>query len=156
MSDIIVGGLSDKDVTVNLPNARVLTQNQVQRQMVAVVEDQPSASRTSPPTRRSAARAANTPSPTSCAFDSLPTFAKAAWHTSFVPTLLDLAGSWCGKDGGWEIEKDKEAFRIMILDTAAKVYPNVVYGLTTNCTMYHMVSAVLIWMAHTNHCSCDL
>lgn len=148
-------GFTDQDVAVQLADAKALRNNSATRtsqSMVIVVDDDEfyeptdvdipgepvNESKLSPSKRRSPV--APTDERKSRSVGSLPFWAQAKWDLVFVPTLLDLAGRYDAEDGGWEIEKNKDMFVLLLQDVADIVYPNVSYAVHPTSNMYHLVS----------------
>lgn len=146
-SQVADGGFTDKDVAVKLEDAKALrgSSSSKSKSMVIVIEDNdnndnmdeglPTAS---PPKRRSPVAPADERK--SRSVGALPFWAQAKWDPIFVPTLLDLAGRYDAEDGGWEIEKNRDAFCLLLQDVADIVYPNVSYAVHPTSKMYDLVS----------------
>lgn len=146
-------GFTDQDVAVQLADAKALRNNPATRtsqSMVIVVDDddyyeptdvdlpgEPVNESKLPPSKRRSP-VAPTDERKSRSVGSLPFWAQAKWDLVFVPTLLDLAGRYDAEDGGWEIEKNKDMFVLLLQDVADIVYPNVSYAVHPTSNMYHL------------------
>lgn len=112
-------GFTDNNVAVKLEDAKEVRKSAQKMGMVIVVDEndimgEPDPA--SPVKCKSPTAPADVPKDKSHSVASLPLWAQEDWHSLLAPTLLDIAGCYNGEDGGWDIEKDKDTFCLLLQD----------------------------------------
>lgn len=136
-------GFTDSDVAVQLKDAKTLRKAEKSKEMVVVIEDEDEddpEDDSNTPKRKSPRPSSSIPLKKSRATATLPPFAVDDWSTIFIPTLLDMAGCYEGEDGGWEIEKDREAFCLFLQDAVDLVWDRVRYRVIPSESIFILVS----------------